>query len=149
MSPEPDLYNCQDAVGIDLAGLKERFRQAFKAVLESTTKNTIGEFEEFEASIVDDAEIARIHGEFMDEPTPTDVITFQHGELIVSAETAAREAEKRGWPLERELLLYLIHGLLHLQGFDDIDEDKRWRMHFAQDCLLEEVWPLNPAAAES
>ena len=85
---------------------------------------------------VDDAEIARLHGEFMDDDRPTDVISFcldagdegwpeeearPFGEVVVSAETAAREAERRSVPMAREAALYAIHGTLHLVGFDDLD----------------------------
>ena len=52
----------------------------------------LGELGEIEVSLVSDEDIARVHGEFMDDPTPTDVITFQHGEILVSLDTARREA---------------------------------------------------------
>ncbi|MFT5466419.1 MAG: putative rRNA maturation factor [Verrucomicrobiales bacterium] len=139
--PELELYNCQEAIEFDLAGLNRRCREAFEVVLSSTESTVLAEFDEVEMSIVGDEEIARIHGEFMDDPTPTDVITFQHGELVISAETAAQEANSRSWPVERELLLYLIHGFLHLQGFDDHEPEDRERMHAKQNAILDEIWP--------
>ena len=45
------------------------------------------------------------------------------GEVVVSGKTALREAEKRGLPVDRELALYAIHGVLHLVGFDDVEEN--------------------------
>lgn len=95
-----------------------------------------------EISILDDAEIARIHDEQMGDPTATDVITFQHGELLISADTAQREAMSRKWPVERELLLYIVHGLLHLHGYDDLTPDLREAMHAQQDAILDRLWPL-------
>jgi len=69
--------------------------------------------------IVSDAKIAKLHQQFMNERGATDVITFQHGEIFISAETAERNARRFRSSFERELRLYLVHGLLHLHGFDD------------------------------
>ena len=69
--------------------------------------------------MVSDKRIAEIHQRFMNDPTPTDVITFQHGEILISVETAKRQARQFGTTLDHELRLYLVHGLLHLHGFDD------------------------------
>jgi probable rRNA maturation factor len=78
-------------------------------------------------AVVDDREIADLHGRFLDDPTPTDVLSFLlersesylEGEVVVSAETALASAAKyRATPGE-ELLRYVIHGTLHLVGFDD------------------------------
>ena len=63
--------------------------------------------------------MAAIHRRFLNESGPTDVITFQHGEIFVSIETAKRQARHFGTSLDRELRLYIAHGLLHLHGYDD------------------------------
>ena len=97
--------------------------------------------EEVEISVVEDAAIAQVHGQFMDDPTPTDVITFHHGEILVSADTAAREAAARAQPFLRELALYVIHGLLHLHGHTDAEDPPRALMHAAQERILSAVWP--------
>lgn len=99
---------------------------------------------DIEVSLLDDAAIAAVHGDFLDDPSPTDVITFQHGEILVSMETAVREATARGHSPWRETALYAIHGLLHLHGHTDADPDPRSVMHAAQDRLLEAVWPADP-----
>lgn len=93
---------------------------------------------EIEASIVSDPAIAKVHADFLDDPSPTDVITFQHGEIIVSADTAARyvAASRKSGGLQRELLLYLVHGLLHLAGWDDHDPTERKAMHRLQSRIL-------------
>jgi probable rRNA maturation factor len=78
-------------------------------------------------SLVDDREIADLHGRFSADPTPTDVLAFPlgdgsagpAGEVIVSVETAAREARARGLAVRNEVLLYAVHGVLHLRGYDD------------------------------
>lgn len=96
-------------------------------------------------SIVDDAAIHELNREQLDHDWPTDVISFVFesvggevdGELIASADTAERLAPQAGWPAADELLLYVIHGLLHLSGLDDIDPADRQRMRQAErECLL-------------
>ena len=69
--------------------------------------------------MVSDKRIAEIHRRFMNNRSPTDVITFQHGEIVISVETAKRQAREFGTSLGDELHLYIVHGLLHLYGFDD------------------------------
>ena len=92
-----------------------------------------------EVVLIDDAEIARVHGEFMDDPTPTDVITFPYGaagEVLVSVETAARQAAEFGQEFTRELALYLVHGLLHLCGYEDATDEGGRRMVELQEALV-------------
>ena len=103
--------------------------------------------EEVEITLLDDAAITSVHGDFLDDPTPTDVITFHHGEILVSVETATREATARGGPAVRETALYIIHGLLHLHGHTDAEPGPRAAMHAAQDLILETVLPADTAAA--
>lgn len=50
---------------------------------------------------------------------PTDVLTFEHGEILISAETAASYAGEYDLTPLQEIALYILHGLLHLRGFDD------------------------------
>ena len=103
-------------------------------------------------TLVDDDEMAELHVRFSGVAGPTDVLAFPLaddggpplppelqllGEVVVSTDTAAREAEARGHAFERELLLYVIHGTLHLLGYDDHEPSARARMHARQDALLE------------
>lgn len=85
-----------------------------------------------EVAVVSDAAIARVHRQFMNAPGATDVITFEHGEIVVSADTASVQAAKHGHGVVEELALYVIHGLLHLNGWDDIVPRDRARMHRTQ-----------------
>ena len=66
--------------------------------------------------LVSDRKIAAMHEQFMGIADPTDVITFQHGEIVVSVETAAKQAAEYDTDLLHELRLYITHGLLHLAG---------------------------------
>jgi len=106
---------------------------------------------DIEISIVDDAIISQVHEEFMDIPGATDVITFSHGdgldscidsigEIVISAETARRYGADHGNSFETELMLYIIHGLLHLAGHEDNDPVEREAMEIIQFKILERVW---------
>jgi probable rRNA maturation factor len=88
-----------------------------------------------EVAVVSDAVIARVHEDFMKVPGPTDVITFGHGEIVLSADTAKRMAAEHGHSVAEEMALYIVHGLLHLNGYDDLKALDRARMHRAQDRI--------------
>ena len=88
-------------------------------------------------ALVDDKTIADVHGRFLDDPTPTDVLSFPHGEIVVSAQTALREARVRGIAPIDELTLYVVHGALHLKGHSDGSPKARARMRAAERRVLE------------
>ena len=69
--------------------------------------------------LISDRRMASLHRKFMHQRGPTDVLTFQHGEIFISVETAKRHARAFRNSLANELCLYIAHGLLHLHGFDD------------------------------
>lgn len=92
---------------------------------------------------VSDPAIGQIHDDFMDDPSPTDVITFpaniemeSAGEIIVSVDHARSRAEELGEPFSRELSLYLVHGWLHLAGYDDRNDTDRAAMRIAEQQAL-------------
>ncbi|WP_010586048.1 rRNA maturation RNase YbeY [Schlesneria paludicola] len=128
-------------------------------------------------ALVDDAEIHRVNRQFLGHDYPTDVISFRldeqteshdsaasallptemdaienappfEGELIVSTETAVREATAQGWSPTAELLLYVVHGLLHLCGYDDLTDDARPVMRTRERELLA-LWGFRPTGLES
>lgn len=84
-----------------------------------------------------DAALARLHGDFLADPTITDVITFEGdpafgaaGEVCVSADAATRQRGRRDFAAE--LTLYLVHGWLHLAGYDDLVPAKKRAMRRAE-----------------
>lgn len=88
---------------------------------------------------VSDIEISRIHNEFSDDPTPTDVITFpaddtmeSAGEIIVSVDQALGRTDGLEYEFSRELCLYLIHGWLHLANYNDGNEAECAQMRKAE-----------------
>lgn len=143
--PEIWIENCQETRPVDLSQLMDLAPLALEQALRRTESRRPGialEMEALEVSLVSEEEIARIHDEFLDDPTPTDVITFDHGEIIIGVEAASAEAVERSWPLERELLLYFIHGVLHLQGLNDHLPEEQEEMRILQEEILDLVWPL-------
>ena len=108
-------------VRVDLAALRDFAKNALDACLDLRQRKSsrLADLSEVNVILVSDKSIAKIHKEFMNEPGPTDVITFQHGEIVISAQTAKRQARRFGSTLGHELRLYIVHGLLHLHGFDD------------------------------
>ncbi len=111
---------CQHLVG------KEFLRP--QEVLSTLTK--------IEFNLVDDKTISSIHAKFMNDPTTTDVITFQHGEVFICYDMAKRESAERKITLEEELLRYHIHGMLHLAGYDDRNEQDFSKMFTFQEELV-------------
>lgn len=92
-----------------------------------------------EVSILSDNAIAKVNARFLSHEGPTDVITFGHGEILVSAETARENGLRFEKPLNLELALYIIHGLLHLNGWSDKTRAQATRMSALQQRVLKEV----------
>ena len=101
---------------------------------------------EISVAIVDDARMHELNRQYLDHDYPTDVLSFVlefdpdeqslDGEVIVSADYAAREAVRYGWTVNDELLLYVLHGCLHLVGQDDTTPEGKQAMRQAESRLL-------------
>ncbi|MGC3990780.1 MAG: rRNA maturation RNase YbeY [Chthoniobacteraceae bacterium] len=115
------LVNRQRKIRCDMAWLRQLAPVALQRVLALPVRKgaVLATLPEVGVTIVSDARIAQIHADFMAIPDPTDVITFHHGEIIISAETAAANATRYRRSLDEEIALYLVHGLLHLHGYLD------------------------------
>src|SRR3954465_11327698 len=110
----------QEAVPLD----RGRLREAARAVLEGEGVAAAS----VSLAFVDDAPIHRLNKQFLDHDEPTDVLTFPlsgpgaktlDGEVVIGAEVARVQAAERGHAEAAELALYVVHGLLHLCGYDD------------------------------
>jgi probable rRNA maturation factor len=86
--------------------------------------------------LISDRRMALLHRKFLGQSGTTDVLTFQHGEIFISLETTRRHARAFGNSLLRELKLYIVHGLLHLHGFDDHTPSEAHKMKAAQEKIL-------------
>jgi probable rRNA maturation factor len=89
--------------------------------------------------LISDRRMASLHRQFLHQTGPTDVLTFQHGEIFISVETARRHARVFGNSLAHELRLYIVHGLLHLHGFDDRKRADALKMERMQKRIFREA----------
>lgn len=135
------LTNRQRRHRIGIAALRRSAAAAFSACEGESADGrfALRQLARIEITILSDAAIARVHRDFMGDPAPTDVITFHHGEILISADTAARCAAEHGHTLAEELALYIIHGMLHLNGHDDIASASRRAMHRVQNRIWRKV----------
>lgn len=108
-----------------------KLRDIVRAVLQSEDIRDA----EISIAFVDNETIHRLNKRYLDHDEPTDVLTFPlgggkklAGEIVVGAEVAAAEASQRGHDVHAELALYVIHGVLHLCGYDDATQQDRQAM---------------------
>ena len=104
---------------------------------------------ELSLALVGDARMSALHEQFMGIEGPTDVLTFPidhdpagrvtSGEVIVCVPEARRQATARKIPHRLELLLYAIHGMLHLLGYDDRTARGFAAMHQMEDDILQQL----------
>jgi probable rRNA maturation factor len=90
-------------------------------------------------ALLTDGALAELHRDFLEDPATTDVITFEGdarlgtaGEICVSADAAAAYARQHRRPFAEELTLYLVHGWLHLAGYDDLVPAQKRAMRRAE-----------------
>lgn len=125
--------------GLDLARLSTAIEAAVAVVAAAGTR-----VERLHVELVDDAAMDAYHRRHSGVEGTTDVLTFPgsgEGEpidvdIIACVDEARRRAAEFGHPIERELLLYALHGLLHCMGHDDHDPDAYERMHAEEDRIL-------------
>ena len=132
------VSNRQRGVPIDAASLEEFGRRALRVCFEKGISRKITA-EEVTVVIISDRRMAELHQRFMNIAGPTDVITFQHGEIFISVETARRNARRFRNSLAEELQLYLVHGLLHLHGLDDRTAAGSREMNVLQNSIVRKV----------
>ncbi|QTN31305.1 rRNA maturation RNase YbeY [Akkermansiaceae bacterium] len=145
MPLEVIIGNHQDAVGIPVAWLTALEDIADKAAgmaLSAAAEegSPLAHLATLEVALVDDETSSRVHMDFMEIPGATDVITFHHGEIVIGAEVALRQAAEYGEPPGREILRYLVHGLLHLAGHEDVEDSERKAMEAAQENIVAALW---------
>ncbi len=107
--------------------------------LPAATLDQIRDLREIDVILVSDRRMAALHRQFMNIAGPTDVLTFQHGEIVVSVETAQENAARFGVAVEDEIRLYVVHGFLHLLGYDDQTARGARAMESAQQRVLKAV----------
>jgi rRNA maturation RNase YbeY len=96
------------------------------------------------AAFMDDSEMRFLHAQFMNDPESTDILTFPYddpdtsgGDIAICVPVAAEQAMDNGTSLADELAFLLLHGVLHLVGYDDQSDDDRSVMLARQQAILE------------
>ena len=133
------MENAQDKIELG-EYLEQRLQDGLNAVAKL---HELDDMTEVDITIVDDEEIHQLNRDYRGVDRPTDVLSFAldeddedepellegqlHllGDIIISAETATRQAEEFGHGLEREIVYLAVHGLLHLLGYDHLDEGEQ------------------------
>lgn len=157
---EIEINNLQRELELDTDSLRQRLIEALQLQQVASA--------ELSVAILDDAMIHNVNRDHLQHDYPTDVISFLYspppgrdfashtprgaarhleGELVVSAETASRESLVFGWQATDELTLYLVHGLLHLCGYDDLSDEERVEMRTQERAVLN-LWGLSPHYTE-
>ena len=118
-----ELRSAQRKIRVDYRRLKQDARRLLTAVGRPEAVLSI--------LLTDDRKIAQLHERWMDLTGPTDVMSFPMGgeilgDIVISVETAARRSPRN---LQQEIRRYLIHGLLHLNGHDHLNQKDRTRMN--------------------
>ena len=163
MSFEIDISSRQDIFSIDVRALTQAIETALQ--IERVANAVLS------VSVVDNNAIHQINHEHLQHDYPTDVISFQldfasdggtldnppaelraadawiEGEIIASAEMAADMALSGEWTAMNELTLYVIHGLLHICGYDDLTPDEKAIMRTRERAILNAL-ALNPVYAD-
>jgi len=99
-----------------------------------------------------DEHIHQLNRDYRGKDKPTDVLSFQQweedeiqgepeepvvlGDVVISIETASRQAEEKGWTLDDELSLLVVHGILHLLGYDDETDEGAEEMRERERAVL-------------
>ena len=136
--PEISVHNLQRKTSVNIAELETFAADAVKRCLrlQKGKRTDLRQLHEIFVWLISDRRISQIHLQFLGESGPTDVITFRDGEIFVSVETARRNAREFGNSLMSEIKLDIVHGLLHLHGFDDSTLADLGRMKDTQEKIL-------------
>lgn len=151
-----NLENTQEQVALESVVL-ERLQEGLQAV---ARLNDLAAEAEVDVTIVDDEEIHELNREYRGMDKPTDVLSFAldedsedsdepellgapeehlYGDIIISAETALRQAEEYGHGLERELTYLAVHGMFHLLGYDHMTEAEKAVMRAKEEEALRAI----------
>ncbi len=156
------IANSQKTLPLDRGAIRRAVSTTLK--MEGVAEATIS------IAVVDDETIHRLNRDFLKHDFATDVISFLldgtegtsdpraaqqrgagkslNGEIVLSADTAQREAAAIGWPAADEMTLYIVHGLLHLCGFDDLTKSELPIMRRRERDVLEALGLNLPLRAD-
>ena len=130
----------QEIVPLPFAQLREAARATLEGERVSEARISL--------AFVDNPTIHNLNRRYLNHDEPTDVLSFPlsgagarclEGEIVIGVEVANAQAEERGHDVALELALYVIHGLLHLCGYDDHSEKSRQEMRLRERHYLQQL----------
>ena len=156
---EVSVQDCFEASSQSTGIVPETWQNWFDAWLENLQPNiSPSQAYELGLRLTDDTEIQTLNSQYRHQDKPTDVLAFAAlevdspqsdemleseplylGDIVISIDTAQRQAFEQGHPLQTELAWLAAHGLLHLLGWDHPDEDSLNEMLKRQATLLETI----------
>jgi len=138
LQPDLAIFHRQRSTRYEPDRLESIVALALPACLTASLarRGTLHRLSRVEISVVGLRRMAAIHREFLGIFGATDVITFPYGEIFVCASVAHARAAEFGNSPTKELATYMIHGLLHLSGHDDLDPEDANEMAAAQEHIV-------------
>jgi probable rRNA maturation factor len=139
--PRISVRNLQRTLPVSVIDLEKFAVKVLRYCLQLHKRKTtnVTPLREIFVWLISDRRMAALHQQFLNQSGPTDVLTFQHGEIFISVETAQRHARAFRSSLTRELRLYIVHGLLHLHGLDDRTQADAQVMEEMQEKILQQL----------
>ena len=137
--------------------IKEEFENNLEALpLQETAEKALAALgkdsgQDIQIIITDDESLQNLNNEFMGIDAPTDVLTFPLdfdnpesgtvylGDIVISYPMAERQAQQSGHPAAEEIKLLIVHGILHLMGYDHAEPQEKETMWTLQNTLLEQL----------
>jgi probable rRNA maturation factor len=136
----------QRKIKINIEVIQEVVEKALPFCLEKPRQPNLQLPQIIEITFLNDRAIAQIHAQFLQDPTPTDVITFTYGpelgEILIGIPTVAAHAKQFHQSIDHEVTRCAIHGLLHLLGYDDQTTQEHRLMHDRQEAILKKICPI-------
>ena len=138
MEKTVSLRNLQRKIAVNVAELEQFADDALKRCLQlkKGKRTNLRKLNAISVWLISDRRISKLHLQFFGDGSATDVITFHDGEIFISVETTRRNAREFGNSLMSEIKLCMVHGFLHLHGFDDRKPADLKRMKNAQEKIL-------------
>ena len=132
------VRNLQRKIPVNVAELERFAGNAVKRCLQlqKGKRTELRKLNAVAVWLISDRRISKLHLQFFGDSDPTDVITFHDGEIFISVETARRNAREFCNSLMSEIKLCIVHGFLHLHGFDDRTPADAKKMKNTQEKIL-------------
>ena len=137
-NPHITVRNLQRKIPVNVAELERFAEEALKRCLQlkKRTPTKLRKLKAVSVWLISDRRISKLHLQFFGDGTPTDVITFHDGDIFISVETTRRNARRFGNSVVSEMKLCIVHGFLHLHGFDDCQAADLKTMKNTQEKIL-------------